>query len=619
MPQLKKLEKFEAILELSKLLNSTKETSTILDTLLKRSLDLIDGGDTGVIFIFNANTGFLEPKTYVGFDSSIEEIRLLPGESMTGRCFLTKKSLLVEGNRNVDQLVSNMSIRNQRIVQGFQTKHFSKVRSSIRCPLIHKEDALGVIVIDNYENTASLSESDVNILEAISIQATIALVNAMHFEQEQRNQDDLKALNRLLKDEKEKYRASLELQTLFTDMALKCYSLKEILESLHQKLSIDCFLVNPQLQVIEAITPSLDSYSSLLTLEEIIRTHTPISVAHESVRLKNKLWVHYMIIQVDQVDYGWIGAISSHKNFDELDLLTLEHAIVAFALELLKRNEMRLQEENFKGDFLDAILSNQNEATLKRGTLRFGFNFELNHQFVFIGENIQALNLSNEIQHQRLRVSLFELQHRLELFLNKKLPRTISLIKDNLLIVILEITQDTQNHTIVNLFNEFLAKENNEHISNSDALYCAIGPLITQTDMFNEAYQNTLISFKTAIELNQTHSSLSFETLEVKRLLMKNSRETLENFLNSVLGPLECYDNKSHKEFLLTLRLYITSNGNWTTTKNALHIHGNTLNYRLNRISEILAINLDDYNQRLKLQMAFEIIDILRLTKKEFV
>lgn len=618
MKHLKQLEKLEAILELSKLLNSTKDTYTILDTLLKRSLDLIDGGDTGVIFIYNPVTGYLEPKTYVGFDTSIENIRLLPGESMTGLCFAQKKSFLVDGNEKVHQLVSNMSDANQQIVHRFQSKQFDKVLASILCPLVHKEDALGVIVIDNYENNSKLTESDVGILEAISVQATIALVNAMHFEHEQRNQDDLKALNHLLKDEKEKYRASLELQMLFTDMALKRYSLKEILESLHQKLLIDCFLVNPQLQVIEAITPTLSLYSDSFELDEIIHTHPPLSIIQDTIRLKNKLWLRYIPIHVNQVDYGWLGAISPHKKFDDLELLTLEHAVIAFALELLKSNEMRLQEENFKGDFLDAILSNQNEATLKRGTIRYGFNFELNHQFVFIGENIQALTLSDEIQHQRLRVSLFELQHRLELFLSKKFPKAISLIKDNLIIVILELKQNTQNHAILSMFNEFLIKENNERLPSFNALYCAIGPLITQTDMFIEAYQNTLISFKTAIELNQTHSSLNFEALEVKRLLMKNSTETLENFLNSVLGPLQSYENKSHKEFLITLRLYITSNGNWTTTKNTLHIHGNTLNYRLNRISEILAINLDDYNQRLKLQMAFEIIDILRLTKKEF-
>lgn len=615
MKQLKQLEKLEAILELSKLLNSTKDTSTILDTLLKRSLDLIDGGDTGVIFIFNPETGYLEPKTYVGFDPSIEKIRLLPGESMTGLCFIKKESLFVEDNEKLDRLVSNMSVNNQQIVQSFQTKQFKEVRSSILCPMMHKGDALGVIVIDNYEKNSRLLESDVGILEAISIQATIALVNAMHFEQEQRTQDDLKALNHLLKNEKEKFQASLELQTLFTDMALKRYSLKAILESLNQKLSIDCFIVNPQLQVIESITPTLDLYSDSIMLEEIIREHSPIRIIHDTVRLKNKLWIRYILIHVNQVDYGWLGVISSHQDLDNLEILTLEHAIIAFALELLKSNEMRLQEENFKGDFLDAILSNQNEATLKRGALRYGFNFERNHQFIFIGENIQTLKLSDETQHQSLRLSLFALQHRLEMFLNKKFPKAISLVKDNLLIVILEFKQNTQNHAVLSLFNEFLIVENDERLSSSNALYCAIGPLITHTNMFNEAYQNTLISFKTAIELNQTQSPLNFEALEVKRLLMKNSTETLENFLNSVLGPLQFYENKSHKEFLLTLRLYITSNGNWTTTKNALHIHGNTLNYRLNRISEILSLNLDDYNQRLKLQMAFEIIDILRLTK----
>lgn len=615
MKQLNQVDKLEAILELSKLLNSTKETSVILKTLIKRSLDLIEGGDTGVIFIYNQDNGFLEPKAYIGFDASIEKIHLQAGESMSGLCFMNKKSMLVDSPEKVKQLVSNMSKENQQIVQSFQTKQFNKVLASILCPLMHKEEAIGVIVIDNYENNARLTEEDVKILEAISIQATIALVNAMHFEQEQRNQAHLKALNRLLEEEKNKYRASFELQTLFTNMALESYSLREILESLHLKLSMDCFLMGFHKQIIEAITPTLSLNANTSSLDEIIQSSPPTQEKSEPIPLDDGFWLRYYPIHINSDHSAWLGIVNPHRELSDLEQLTLEHAIIAFALELLKANDMRLQEESYKGDFLDAILSNQDYATLKLGAVRYGFNIEHNHQFIFIGEDVQSVDLTDASQHQRLHHRLIDIQEQLDDMLQKAFPGSMSLIKDNLLIAVLEFKPKKLYQDHYSVLNRFL---NHVNILYTPAhpVFCALGPLITPTDSFNDAYLNTRLGFKTAIELKRSQSPFRFDELEVKKLLMKNSRDVLESFLNRVLGPLNAYEKKSKQEFLHTLRLYITSNRNWTTTKHELHIHGNTLNYRLNRISEILDVDLDDYSQRLKLQMAFEILDILELKNK---
>ncbi len=59
--------------------------------------------------------------------------------------------------------------------------------------------------------------------------------------------------------------------------------------------------------------------------------------------------------------------------------------------------------------------------------------------------------------------------------------------------------------------------------------------------------------------------------------------------------------------------LNIKSNGNWFYTKGKMHIHGNTLSYRLKRIEEILGLDLEDYNHRLKIQFALEIMEIMEI------
>ncbi len=80
--------------------------------------------------------------------------------------------------------------------------------------------------------------------------------------------------------------------------------------------------------------------------------------------------------------------------------------------------------------------------------------------------------------------------------------------------------------------------------------------------------------------------------------------------MNSTLGPLKEYRHSSRYELYTTLKIYIQSNENWTSTKELLHIHGNTLNYRLQRLKDILSTDINAYYPSLNLRIAFEIIDL---------
>ena len=61
-----KIEMLEALLKLAELLNSTQDTSYILQALLKECLRYIKGGDAGIIFLYNEKEQVLEVGSYVG-------------------------------------------------------------------------------------------------------------------------------------------------------------------------------------------------------------------------------------------------------------------------------------------------------------------------------------------------------------------------------------------------------------------------------------------------------------------------------------------------------------------------------------------------------------------------
>lgn len=80
-----------------------------------------------------------------------------------------------------------------------------------------------------------------------------------------------------------------------------------------------------------------------------------------------------------------------------------------------------------------------------------------------------------------------------------------------------------------------------------------------------------------------------------------------DGYENQSLKKLREYDQKHNTEFLPTLEVYLDKDSNINETAKTLHIHANTLNYRLKRITEIGQINLKDPNQKITIYIDIKI------------
>ena len=63
--------------------------------------------------------------------------------------------------------------------------------------------------------------------------------------------------------------------------------------------------------------------------------------------------------------------------------------------------------------------------------------------------------------------------------------------------------------------------------------------------------------------------------------------------LHPALEQLEQYDRENQSDLTLTLSTYLYFQQNQNETAQALHIHNNTLKYRLRRIREITGLTLE--------------------------
>jgi purine catabolism regulator len=101
--------------------------------------------------------------------------------------------------------------------------------------------------------------------------------------------------------------------------------------------------------------------------------------------------------------------------------------------------------------------------------------------------------------------------------------------------------------------------------------------------------------------------------LGVYRLLLPlEGSPVLPTFYRETIGVLEDYDRRHSTDLMHTLDVYFTQLGNLSRTAEVMHLHRNTLIYRLERIAAILGADLDDAEVRLRLQLALKARQILR-------
>jgi purine catabolism regulator len=79
---------------------------------------------------------------------------------------------------------------------------------------------------------------------------------------------------------------------------------------------------------------------------------------------------------------------------------------------------------------------------------------------------------------------------------------------------------------------------------------------------------------------------------------------TVASYRNAILRPLEQWDRNHHSELVLTLRTFFEQGGKWRETAKQLHIHHNSLRYRLARVEKLTGRSLAQMSDRVDLFLA---------------
>lgn len=173
---LKKHRQLQAMYKISRIASSTLEPPKLLRKLLKVAVD-VTKASSGTIVLIDPNSGLLEIEVAIGIPRRRQNIKLKPGEGITGWTAAHGKSLRINDVTKDPRYI---------MVQ-------SSVRSEMAIPLVVKDAVIGVLNVDSNRLDA-FSDEHQKLLETIAQSTSKILHQAWIFKQGQDHAGQLEIL-----------------------------------------------------------------------------------------------------------------------------------------------------------------------------------------------------------------------------------------------------------------------------------------------------------------------------------------------------------------------------------------------------------------------------------------
>lgn len=409
-------------------------------------------------------------------------------------------------------------------------------------------------------------------------------------------------------------RRGAQLYNVLTQRSLAGLGIPGLLEALAERTGqgVACYASNGELRAMRARGSARIALQSLRPSPGTLNLplDAPIQL------LNQQIWAEPIGGQRSGTSGPPVGYLAlAGTSLDGWDTLAVQQGAAALALELAKEQAVQATEERLRGDFLSAILSGPPSdltALVQRGN-DLGYNLTQSHVALLCYiEGIDGVALGrviNTVQNELNRRAIAAPLLRRESAVLCFLP-TGDLQADS---------GETGRGRGMNRPREIAEALRQRLVGDHREIALALGTPAQSMAEWPRSLEEAEQALMLGRQLFGQERLLSFSDLGVYRLLVR-LRETPElwTFYRETLSKLVAYDlkqggdAKQGGELLKTLEAYFNNLGNLAQTAKALHVHRNTLLYRLERISHISGLNLDDPEEHFSLWLALKAHRVLR-------
>lgn len=283
-----------------------------------------------------------------------------------------------------------------------------------------------------------------------------------------------------------------------------------------------------------------------------------------------------------------------------------QHELVALcadviALQLLRGRAALRAESRVHSELLDDLLEGRlddRSGMLARAAL-LGLDFKAPRHVACVGLRLPSDSDSGDIPPAVTR----QLFSQVELNVRRRFPRSTLIPRDGDVVVLLEAgAADLEQ--VHRLLREVVGRP----AAGGGELVAGLGRMCIGLDDYADSYAEAALALDVARRRSKTGEVLSQADLGLYGLLARApTRHSLESMVESALGPLIEADAASKSEYVKTLHAYLDADRHLEHTAAALHVHPNTVRYRLTKVQSMLGVHLRDVDDRFLLELALRV------------
>jgi sugar diacid utilization regulator len=292
----------------------------------------------------------------------------------------------------------------------------------------------------------------------------------------------------------------------------------------------------------------------------------------------------------------------------DLSLLVTEHAATICGVILGRERVVAAAARQVRDDLIEGLLlgGGRSNGEVARWARHLGYDPTREHRIlvVAIGAAGSARSAGAAVggqlaQRQRVAAAI-------EHYFATRMPGAITSIRDDEVVVV--VPEPDADAT--RLSAACLARMRD--LFSDTAITIGIGGSCRDPADIARSYGQARRTIDAVIRLGRQGQAVAFEDLGIHRLLLQvPDMAELRSFAAEILGKLDGHERQRGGELLATLACYFRENSSPQRTARTLHVHPNTVAYRIRRIQEITGLQLDTYRDRLMAQVALEITDAL--------
>ncbi|HVS04674.1 MAG TPA: PucR family transcriptional regulator ligand-binding domain-containing protein [Candidatus Dormibacteraeota bacterium] len=435
-------------------------------------------------------------------------------------------------------------------------------------------------------------------------------------------------LERIINAQNSQLRRSIEIHTQFTHLALDGQGLDAIVKTLGELVESSVTLEDVSFHLLAShVVPGVTDKHRQQTLahhgtplkvrqaaaiksmlQEVVRGRAPHKVPPFP---ELGLTAPRIITPVlaGRENLGYLSIIDHPQHLEELAMVAVEHAATVIALEMIKQREVAEAEDRVRGELVDDLLNGTfgDQANVQRRARHLHYDLSVPHRLLVVDVDHFG-RFIRERRYEEGRV--IALKHQLFQVVTGAVRRQhprhlVSAHSDSVIVLVPQSADGTDPEA------EGLATRIREAVAESElgiTVSVSIGRLCVKPEDFKPAFVEAQRALDLMVRFGKREQVINYERLGVYRLLAQvEDRAGLDAFAGRMLAPLVDYDRARGTPLLKTLEVYLQRHGNLRQSSRDLHIHLNTLHYRLRRISEVTGVDLKDADARLDLLLALRV------------